>query len=221
MANQFNTRLATQGQWCAHRHVIYQLTKCLQNSAATLTGHRLLKPLDLGAIHRGEVGMQPRRGRVTLRISDGAPQFLLALAQSIQLALKARGAKAIGNRLDQAIKLTISGLELTAQAFKLAGNACLQAVPGRREFGDKGFNRLRAHQVLPKGAEHLAFQPGTPDSHLVGANALPNGGLAGCPSSNHLRPIGGLCTGVSGPSMVEVKLPFGDASSGGAGWCCA
>jgi len=42
-----------------------------------------------------------------------------------------------------------------------------------------------------------------------------------CPSSNHLRPIGALSNGVSGPSVVEVKLPFGDASSGGAGWCCA
>ena len=159
VANQFKTRLATRGQRRAHRHVIYQLTKCLQNGTATLTGHRLLKPLDLCAIHRGEVGMKPRRGRVSLRVRDGAPQLLLALAQRIQLALKAWGAKAIGDCLDQAFKLAVSGLELPAQAFELAGNACLQAVPGCREFGDKGFNRLWAHQVLPKGAEHLALKP--------------------------------------------------------------
>jgi hypothetical protein len=43
----------------------------------------------------------------------------------------------------------------------------------------------------------------------------------GCPSSNDVRLIGGLCNGVSGPSAVEVKLRFGDASSGAAGWFCA
>ena len=42
-----------------------------------------------------------------------------------------------------------------------------------------------------------------------------------CPSSNHLRPLWALANGVSGPSVVKVKRPFGDASSGGAGWCCA
>ena len=42
-----------------------------------------------------------------------------------------------------------------------------------------------------------------------------------CPSSNHLRLIGGLCNGVSGPSVVEIKLRFGDVSSGDAGWFCA
>ena len=30
-----------------------------------------------------------------------------------------------------------------------------------------------------------------------------------------------LCNGVSGPSAVEVRLRFSDASSGGAGWSCA
>ncbi len=43
----------------------------------------------------------------------------------------------------------------------------------------------------------------------------------GCPSSNDLRPLGGLCNGVSGPSAGSVKLRFVDASSGGAGWFCA
>ena len=80
VANQFNARLAARDQRRAHRHMIYQLTKCLQNGTATLTGHRLLKPLNLGAIHRSKVGMQPGRGRVTLRIRDGEPQLLLALA---------------------------------------------------------------------------------------------------------------------------------------------
>ena len=42
-----------------------------------------------------------------------------------------------------------------------------------------------------------------------------------CPSSNDLRPIGVLCNGVSGPSAVKVRLRFGDASSGDAGWFCA
>ena len=42
-----------------------------------------------------------------------------------------------------------------------------------------------------------------------------------CPSSNHLRPLGALSNGVSDPSLVEVRLRFGDASSGGAGWSCA
>jgi hypothetical protein len=42
-----------------------------------------------------------------------------------------------------------------------------------------------------------------------------------CPSSNHLRLLGALANGVSGPSLVEIKLPFGDASSGAAGWFCA
>ena len=42
-----------------------------------------------------------------------------------------------------------------------------------------------------------------------------------CPSSNHLRPLCALANGVSGPSAVEVKLRFGDASSGAAGWFCA
>jgi hypothetical protein len=37
-----------------------------------------------------------------------------------------------------------------------------------------------------------------------------------CPPSNDLRPIGGLCNGVSGPSVVKVKLRFGHASGGGA-----
>jgi len=45
--------------------------------------------------------------------------------------------------------------------------------------------------------------------------------VATCPSSNHLRLLCALSNGVSGPSMVEVKLPFGDASSGAAGWFCA
>ena len=39
-----------------------------------------------------------------------------------------------------------------------------------------------------------------------------------CPSSNDLRPIGVLCNGVSGPSAVKVKLRFGEASSGSAGY---
>ena len=38
------------------------------------------------------------------------------------------------------------------------------------------------------------------------------------PSSNDLRPIGGLCNGVSGLSAIKASLRFGDASSGGAGW---
>jgi peroxiredoxin len=42
-----------------------------------------------------------------------------------------------------------------------------------------------------------------------------------CPSSNHLRLLGALANGVSGPSVVEIKLRFGDASSGVAGWFCA
>ena len=42
-----------------------------------------------------------------------------------------------------------------------------------------------------------------------------------CPSSNDLRPLGVLCNGASGPSAVKVRLRFGDASSGGAGWFCA
>jgi hypothetical protein len=42
-----------------------------------------------------------------------------------------------------------------------------------------------------------------------------------CPSSNDLRPIGGLCNGVSGPSGFKVRLRFVDASSGDAGWFCA
>ncbi|MCA3358695.1 MAG: SIR2 family protein [Roseomonas sp.] len=42
-----------------------------------------------------------------------------------------------------------------------------------------------------------------------------------CPSSNHLRPLCTLSNGVSGPSVVEVRLRFGDASSGVAGWFCA
>ena len=42
-----------------------------------------------------------------------------------------------------------------------------------------------------------------------------------CPSSNALRPICGLANGVSSPSAVKVKLRFGDASSGDAGWSCA
>jgi transposase len=42
-----------------------------------------------------------------------------------------------------------------------------------------------------------------------------------CPSSNALRPICGLANGVSSPSAVKVKLRFGDASSGDAGWFCA
>jgi hypothetical protein len=42
-----------------------------------------------------------------------------------------------------------------------------------------------------------------------------------CPSSNYLRLLGALANGVFGPSVVEVNLPFGDASSGGAGWFCA
>jgi hypothetical protein len=37
-----------------------------------------------------------------------------------------------------------------------------------------------------------------------------------CPSSNDLRPIGKLTHGVSGPSEVEVKLRFDDASSSNA-----
>ena len=44
---------------------------------------------------------------------------------------------------------------------------------------------------------------------------------AKCPSSNDLRPIGGLCNGVSGPSGFKVRLRFVDASSGDAGWFCA
>ena len=39
------------------------------------------------------------------------------------------------------------------------------------------------------------------------------------PSSNHLRPIGGLCNGVSGPSAIKARLRFGDASSVGVEWC--
>ena len=42
-----------------------------------------------------------------------------------------------------------------------------------------------------------------------------------CPSSNDLRPIGGLCNVVFGLFVVEIKLRFGDASSGAAGWLCA
>jgi putative transposase len=42
-----------------------------------------------------------------------------------------------------------------------------------------------------------------------------------CPSSNHLRLLCALPNGVSGPSVVKVKLRFGDASSGAAGWFCA
>ncbi len=80
VANQFKTRLAARHRRRAHCHMIYQLTKCLQNSAATLTGHRLLKPLDLGSVHRSKVGMQPGRGGITLSIRDGEPQLLLALA---------------------------------------------------------------------------------------------------------------------------------------------
>ena len=37
-----------------------------------------------------------------------------------------------------------------------------------------------------------------------------------CPSSKNLRLIGGLCNGVSGPTVGKVMLPFGDASSGSA-----
>ena len=40
--------------------------------------------------------------------------------------------------------------------------------------------------------------------------------MGACPSSNHLRLVGGLCNGVSGPSEVKVKLRFGGASSGNA-----
>jgi hypothetical protein len=80
VADQFNARLAASDRRRAHCHMIYQLTKCLQNSAATLTGHRPLKPLDLGAVHRSKVGMQPGRGGITLSIRDGEPQLLLALA---------------------------------------------------------------------------------------------------------------------------------------------
>jgi len=42
-----------------------------------------------------------------------------------------------------------------------------------------------------------------------------------CPSSNHLRLLCALANGVSGSSGFEVKLSFGDASSGGAGRFCA
>jgi transposase-like protein len=38
-----------------------------------------------------------------------------------------------------------------------------------------------------------------------------------CPSSNDLRPVGGLCNGASGPSAVKVRLRFVDASRGDAG----
>jgi hypothetical protein len=48
----------------------------------------------------------------------------------------------------------------------------LQAVPACREFRDKGFNRLWAHQVSPKRCEHLAFQPSPADPHLVRVSVM-------------------------------------------------
>lgn len=45
--------------------------------------------------------------------------------------------------------------------------------------------------------------------------------INGCPSSNHLRPKGGLADGVSGSFGFKVRLRFVDASSGVPGWFCA
>jgi DNA polymerase-3 subunit epsilon len=83
---------------------------------------------------------------------------------------------------------------------------------------------LRAYYGLPERQAHSAL--GDVDTTidllqkvlrpLAEANSLED-----CPSSNDLRPIGGLCNGVSGPSGFKVRLRFVDASSGDAGWFCA
>jgi len=58
--------------------------------------------------------------------------------------------------------------------------------------------------------------------HLIGEDRTERLDVVpACPSSNDLRPFGVLCNGVSGPPAVKVKLRFGDASSGDAGWFCA
>ena len=75
--------------------------------------------------------------------------------------------------------------------------------------------------VLAAPTGIVVCDPNLPDCPIIYANPAFYRITGYCPSSNHLRLIGGLCNGVSGPSVIEVKLPFGDASSGAAVWFCA
>ena len=95
----------------------------------------------------------------------------------------------------------------------------LQDIAGREGVSERFIGRMiRLAYLAPEVLEALVAQrrpPAISINEMVEVAKLP------CPSSNHLRPLGALSNGVSDPSLVEVRLRFGDASSGGAGWSCA
>jgi hypothetical protein len=94
-------------------------------------------------------------------------------------------------------------------------------VPERRELG----SLARPHRTVLAMARRahilLAAATGLENQAICNGIGADANMVSKCPSSNHLRLLCALANGVSGPSVVEVKLPFGDASSGAAGWFCA